>query len=103
MSIDHKAEADMWNTDCLRCDGERSKAQNAAGDWFGSITRRMIVCPTCGNKRCPKATWHDNNCTGSNETGQEGSDYAKFVDDGRTREERIAAFFASVEDEAVTS
>lgn len=36
---------------------------------------RMIVCPTCGNKRCPKATNHELSCTGSNETGQPGSVY----------------------------
>lgn len=36
---------------------------------------RMIVCPTCGNKRCPKASDHRLDCTGSNETGQPGSVY----------------------------
>lgn len=36
----------------------------------------MIVCRDCGNKRCPKATNHDNECTGSNEPGQTGSRYA---------------------------
>lgn len=36
---------------------------------------RMIVCPTCGNKRCPKATDHENACTGSNDIGQGGSIY----------------------------
>ena len=36
----------------------------------------MIVCPTCGNKRCPKAAHHDHACTGSNEPGQPGSAYA---------------------------
>lgn len=35
----------------------------------------MIVCPTCGNKRCPKATEHTMACTGSNEPGQVGSIY----------------------------
>lgn len=35
----------------------------------------FIVCPDCGNKRCPKATFHDNDCTRSNEPGQEGSSY----------------------------
>lgn len=35
----------------------------------------MIVCPTCGNKRCPHATDHNCDCTGSNEPGQEGSIY----------------------------
>lgn len=33
----------------------------------------MILCPTCGNKRCPKASDHVNACTGSNEPGQPGS------------------------------
>lgn len=40
--------------------------------------RRMttfIVCGTCGNKRCPHATNHKNECTGSNEPGQKGSRY----------------------------
>jgi hypothetical protein len=37
---------------------------------------RMIVCPVCGNKRCPKATDHHLDCTGSNEQGQPGSVYA---------------------------
>lgn len=36
---------------------------------------RMIVCPDCGNKRCPKATNHTNACTQSNESGQPGSVY----------------------------
>lgn len=37
---------------------------------------RMIVCPQCGNKRCPKATDHALECTQSNEPGQAGSIYA---------------------------
>ncbi len=36
---------------------------------------RMIVCSKCGNKRCPKATFHGNECTGSNASGQPGSLY----------------------------
>lgn len=35
----------------------------------------FIVCPVCGNKRCPKATNHHYECTGSNKTGQKGSIY----------------------------
>jgi len=35
----------------------------------------MIVCPTCGNKRCPHATDHNLACTNSNEPGQPGSRY----------------------------
>ena len=62
--------ADQWRlsdeADCLRCFTEA-----------GGIMRvRMFLCPTCGNKRCPKATDHRLECTNSNEPGQVGSDYA---------------------------
>lgn len=33
----------------------------------------MILCPTCGNKRYPKAANHANECSGSNEPGQVGA------------------------------
>lgn len=36
---------------------------------------KMIVCPTCGNKRCPRATNHTLDCTNSNDPGQPGSRY----------------------------
>jgi Zn finger protein HypA/HybF involved in hydrogenase expression len=36
---------------------------------------RMILCPSCGNKRCPRATQHTLACTGSNEPDQPGSRY----------------------------
>ena len=36
---------------------------------------RMVLCPTCGNKRCPHANDHRNACTNSNEPGQPGSGY----------------------------
>lgn len=36
---------------------------------------RFVVCPDCGNKRCPHANDHNNACTGSNEPGQVGSAY----------------------------
>jgi hypothetical protein len=38
---------------------------------------RMVVCPTCGNKRCPNASDHELECTNSNESGQAGSVYSK--------------------------
>jgi hypothetical protein len=52
---------------------------------------QVIVCPECGNKRCPKASDHHNACTHSNEPGQPGSVYstaplapvAWFDDDGK--------------------
>lgn len=37
---------------------------------------RMIVCKNCGNKRCPKATNCDLECTNSNELGQVSSSYS---------------------------
>jgi hypothetical protein len=36
---------------------------------------KMILCPSCGNKRCPKASDHRLKCTASNEPGQVGSVY----------------------------
>lgn len=50
---------------CRFCEGDREN----------SLYRRFVTCGTCGNKRCPKATHHDNVCTNSNEPGQEGSDW----------------------------
>lgn len=35
----------------------------------------MILCPICGNKRCPHASDHNLKCTGSNDSGQSGSIY----------------------------
>ena len=51
---------------CYNCTKER--------DLFETFSR-MIVCPVCGNKRCPKATDHNIECTNSNEPGQKGSRY----------------------------
>ncbi len=50
---------------CRKCIKER-----------GEVAVHMVLCPTCGNKRCPKATDHKLDCTNSNESGQAGSDYA---------------------------
>ena len=59
---------------CITCEGELAET-------FGRLTGDLyfsgfIVCPNCGNKRCPKATLHSNECSGSNEPGQTGSVYA---------------------------
>lgn len=56
---------------CYHC--ENQKVHEPTGLTVAMIT--FIVCPECGNKRCPKATHHDNYCTGSNEPGQWGSRY----------------------------
>lgn len=61
---------------CFDCETEyRRVLAEDHDDWtmnFGF----MILCPDCGNKRCPRATSHNNECTGSNKPGQEGSRYA---------------------------
>ena len=56
---------------CVRCWEESNPTP---------FSRRMIVCPECGNKRCPKATDHRNDCSGSNEPGQVGSVYGEKHD-----------------------
>ena len=30
----------------------------------------MVLCPSCGNKRCPKTAYHELECTGSNDLNQ---------------------------------
>lgn len=42
---------------------------------FNPIGMPFMVCKTCGNKRCPKATDCALECTNSNEPGQKGSIY----------------------------
>lgn len=52
---------------CHKCqDGLRYKDRYA----------RMVLCPKCGNKRCPKASNHELECSDSNEPGQVGSVYS---------------------------
>ncbi len=60
--------------DCGECHKCLEGKFNEDG-WAIGLTR-FIVCPDCGNKRCPKATNHDFKCTDSNEPGQEGSFYS---------------------------
>lgn len=57
---------------CQRC----LKDHAAQADAFPLVAMRMILCPTCGNKRCPHASDHTLECTASNEPGQPGSVYA---------------------------
>lgn len=70
---------------CAKCDGTGRQQMNTPqcncaaclkdrDDAVG--LRRMILCASCGNKRCPHATDHRHACTNSNETGQPGSSYA---------------------------
>lgn len=59
---------------CRHCISERDKANPP--DAWPTLATMMVLCPICGNKRCPRATHHKNACTGSNEPGQPGSVYA---------------------------
>lgn len=56
--------------DCIKCEDE-GRERGEIDEWASGF----IVCPECGNKRCPKATWHLHDCTGSNAPGQHGSVY----------------------------
>lgn len=64
---------------CYNCNKERQTY--IAGVGVPYVMTRMIICPDCGNKRCPKATNHELACTGSNEPGQPGSRYPKAPED----------------------
>lgn len=57
---------------CRHCETERLKPLPMMDRIF---ERSFIVCPDCGNKRCPKATCHGHECGGSNDSGQTGSEY----------------------------
>ncbi|WP_420213465.1 hypothetical protein ACN8ZM_40340 (plasmid) [Burkholderia aenigmatica] len=46
---------------------------------------RMVLCPTCGNKRCPHATDHRNACTDSNDPGQPGSSCEHVIPIGQSQ------------------
>jgi len=56
---------------CYNC----NKNYVASGELLPYVMGRMILCPKCGNKRCPHSTDHSFECTGSNEPGQTGSRY----------------------------
>ena len=66
-----------WGTR-ICCESCRSKMDFAELMEKGGMT--MIVCPNCGNKRCPKATDHRHKCTRSNAVGQT----AEFEDSNPT-------------------
>lgn len=59
---------------CMNChECLKGKVHPATG--LPTLSLRMILCPVCGNKRCPKASDHQLACTGSNAPGQPGSIY----------------------------
>lgn len=64
------------NCECHRCIREKKIGRDTPFGFMLKSSDRMILCPKCGNKRCPMASDHDLACTGSNEPGQPGSVYA---------------------------
>ena len=58
---------------CLDCRKCLSKVVDANG--VPVTMTRLIVCPECGNKRCPKASDHNLKCTHSNMPWKTGSIY----------------------------
>jgi hypothetical protein len=62
--------------ECYRCLTERNTTVTIGSMTFPITATRMVVCDTCGNKRCPHGTDHRLACTDSNEPGQVGSCYA---------------------------
>lgn len=76
----HATCMDWWRAHVLRATPTTDPAPAAAPRvcdcatcWPGSSF--MHLCAQCGNKRCPGAANHANECTGSNATGQPGSLY----------------------------
>jgi uncharacterized Zn-finger protein len=61
--------------ECHRCIKERRLGSMLCGIFLPLSATKLIVCPKCGNKRCPHASDHDLECTSSNDPGQHGSIY----------------------------
>jgi hypothetical protein len=86
VNLDPTAAAKFWRESCERVlatpaapvaapdECPCSKCIDARGV-MSIFNSWMVLCPTCGNKRCPHATDHDLACTNSNEPGQPGSSY----------------------------
>jgi hypothetical protein len=69
------AHTDCW---CGICEDAAKRRLFLAGEisQIALLSGFMHLCPDCGNKRCPRATFHENACTGSNSPGQPGSKYS---------------------------
>lgn len=66
------------NSPCCRKHWEKENNRYAVGKdgvLWNPVGMPFIVCETCGNKRCPKATDCSLSCTNSNDPGQNGSIY----------------------------
>ena len=64
-----RAKEDEMRTNCGAC----FVCLDDPSKGFDNPTmKRMILCPSCGNKRCPHADSHVFQCTDSNAVGQVG-------------------------------
>lgn len=70
-SIFSKKEPTEYTCYCYNCNRDRLDESTR----LPYVMTRMIVCPECGNKRCPHSTDHTLPCTNSNDPGQPGSRY----------------------------
>jgi Zn finger protein HypA/HybF involved in hydrogenase expression len=101
-------------TTCLAAECTAEVVRDKAACWcatcrpvtpFGDpADNRMVLCPTCGNKRCPHAHDHRNACTNSNELGQIGSHYpaASATDAEHVGSGALKQFLKAAEDAGIT-
>jgi hypothetical protein len=62
-ALEHPQNASFRKKEPCRCRACRIEANSPDVQPVGGI---MIVCPKCGNKRCPHADDHRNECTANN-------------------------------------
>ncbi|WP_275223746.1 hypothetical protein [Citrobacter farmeri] len=70
--------SDVWGVKYIPLSGNSPATPECSCRTCRPVTMtdmRFVVCPECGNKRCPHANDHNNACTCSNEPGQAGSAY----------------------------
>jgi len=60
---------------CMSCRERQLNNERSNQGRSRQTLTKMILCPLCGHRRCPKATYHGNDCTGSDDPHQEGSRY----------------------------
>jgi hypothetical protein len=70
---------------------------------FNPMRPRMILCGTCGNKRCPHATDHRLACTGSNEPGQLGSSYGIALPHQAPYQDRVGSWMLACFGQAIAA
>lgn len=56
---------------CHKCADDKTAGRHPLS------SNRMILCPDCQNKRCPRASDHELACTGCNDSGLPGSLFEK--------------------------